>query len=787
VSDRPVDPTAAATAAAESGAGAATPGTGEEQALTRWLTLGVVATAAIVLSFPLYLVRDRLTAPSTGSDAEMATFVGREQCIDCHESAYEAWKASDHDNAMDVATDSTVRGDFTDTEFVHDGATSRFYRRDEKFFVYTEGPGGEMGEFEITHTFGWEPLQQYLVPFPGGRLQALGIAWDTERNEWFDLYPDQDIPASDWLHWTRNAQNWNGMCAECHSTNLIKGYDPDTETFSTTWSEIDVSCEACHGPGSRHVEWADMPEMARPDIENYGLLIGTSDMSTESYVELCAPCHARRTELGDYDHTSPHLMDNVLPAVLREGLYHADGQILDEVYVYGSFVQSKMYRMGVRCADCHDAHSLQLHAEGNALCTQCHRADTYDSYDHHFHQQVYQGEPSDGALCVKCHMVEQPYMVIDWRADHSLRLPRPDLTEEIGVPNACTQSGCHDDRPLSWSLRSYREWYGTARRPHYGQVFRAARNGRPDASDQLIRIAGDPLYAAIVRATALTLLEGYPGTETTEAFNQALADEDALIRYTALSSLSAGSGERYVELVSPLLFDPVKAVRVEAAARLAGVPDRMLEPYQRDALTAGLDEYVRTMAYSLDFSFAGHNLGNLYARLGDATRAERYYRAAIEVDDLFYPAKVNLAVLLNAQRRNDEAERLLRDVVRDYPEQYDAAYSLGLLLAEMNRVGEAVEFLGMASAGMPERGRAHYNYGLALQAVGRIPEAEAALRRAVATEPQNPDFLFALGDHYLRRGNARRARDVADRILDVMPGNQNALQLRAAAEAALAR
>jgi tetratricopeptide (TPR) repeat protein len=290
-----------------------------------------------------------------------------------------------------------------------------------------------------------------------------------------------------------------------------------------------------------------------------------------------------------------------------------------------------------------------------------------------------------------------------------------------------------------------------------------------------------------VRATALTLLEGYPGTETTEAFNQALADEDALIRYTALSSLSAGSGERYVELVSPLLFDPVKAVRVEAAARLAGVPDRMLEPYQRDALTAGLDEYVRTMAYSLDFSFAGHNLGNLYARLGDATRAERYYRAAIEVDDLFYPAKVNLAVLLNAQRRNDEAERLLRDVVRDYPEQYDAAYSLGLLLAEMNRVGEAVEFLGMASAGMPERGRAHYNYGLALQAVGRIPEAEAALRRAVATEPQNPDFLFALGDHYLRRGNARRARDVADRILDVMPGNQNALQLRAAAEAALAR
>ncbi len=758
-----------------------------EQELSRWLTAGVVATAMIVLSFPLYLARQRLAGTERTPESAVATFVGREQCIDCHESAYEAWKGSDHDNAMEVATDSTVRGDFDDTTFEHDGVTSRFYRRDGEFFVRTEGPSGEMGEFEITHTFGWEPLQQYLVPFPGGRLQALGVAWDTERGEWFDLYPDHDIPASDWLHWTRNAQNWNGMCAECHSTNLIKGYDADSETFTTTWSEIDVSCEACHGPGSRHVNWADMPEMARPQIENYGLLIGTSDMSAEHYVELCAPCHARRTELGDYDHTSPHLMDNVLPAVLREGLYHADGQILDEVYVYGSFVQSKMYRMGVKCADCHDAHSLALHEEGNALCTQCHRADTYDSYDHHFHQKVYQGEPSDGALCVKCHMVEQPYMVIDWRADHSLRLPRPDLTQEIGVPNACTQSGCHDDKPLSWSLRSYREWYGTAKRPHYGQVFAAARENQPEARDQLVKIAGDPLYTPIVRATALTLLEGYPSDEATEAFNQALADEDALIRYTALASLTVASGERYVELVSPLLFDPVKGVRIEAASRLAGVPAGMLEPYQQEALAAGLEQYEQTMAYSLDFSFAGHNLGNLYSRLGDATRAERYYRAAVEVDDLFYPAKVNLAVLLNSQGRNQEAERLLRDVVRDYPEQYEAAYSLGLLLAEMNRVGEAVEFLGAASAGMPDRGRVHYNYGLALQTVARLPEAEAALQRAVSTEPRNVDFLFALGDHYLRRGDAGRALEAANRILAEAPGHQAAVQLRAAAEAAQAR
>jgi predicted CXXCH cytochrome family protein len=755
--------------------------------LRRWVTAGVIATAVIVLSLPLYLVKERLVGTERGAtEAAPAAFVGREQCIVCHDQADQAWRGSDHDHAMAVASDSTVRGDFDDAVFVYRGDTTRFYRRDGTYYVYAEGPDGVFAEFEITHTFGWEPLQQYLVPFPGGRLQALSVAWDTERAEWFFLYPGRDIPADDWLHWTRGAQNWNGMCAECHSTNLIKGYDAETQSFGTTWSEIDVSCEACHGPGSRHVAWAELPPMARPDVEHYDLVVPTGDITSGAQVALCAPCHSRRTELGDYDHRSAELLDHALPAVLREGLYHADGQILEEVYVYASFVQSKMYQNGVRCSDCHDVHSLQLREEGNALCTQCHRADTYDSYDHHFHQKVYQGEPSDGALCVKCHMVERPYMVVDWRADHSLRLPRPDLSREIGVPNACTASGCHDDQPLAWSLRYYRQWYGEAKRPHYGQVFAAARAGRVEAREQLIKMAGDPLYPEIVRATALDYLSAYPGEESTEAFNLALQDEDPLIRYTALSSATAATPERYVELVSPLLFDPVRAVRIEAAVRLADAPATMLQPYQQAQRATALEEYERTMTYSLDFSFAGHNLGNLYARLGDAARAERYYRTAVEIDDLFYPAKSNLAVLLNSQGRNDEAEVLLRELVEDYAEQYEATYSLGLLLAEMERVDEAVEFLGRASAGMPERARAHYNYGLALQAVGRVGEAEAALRRALEVEPENIDFLFALADHYVTRGQLQRALALADRMIALEPDNPIGRQVKQYVEGQLA-
>lgn len=742
----------------------------KETDLHRWLAAGVVATAVIVLSLPLYLAKERFFGTQRGAVAQTsATFVGRDRCISCHEQAYEAWQGSDHDYAMAVASDTTVRGNFDNAVFVYRGDTTRFYRRDGKYLVSAEGPDGRPTEYEIAYTFGWEPLQQYLIPFPGGRLQALSVAWNTERAEWFFLYPGQDIPPDDWLHWTRGAQTWNGMCAECHSTNLFKGYDPDTKSFNTTWSEVNVSCEACHGPGSRHVAWAELPPMARPSVEHYDLAVPTGDIEAEEQVALCAPCHSRRTELGDYAHASAELLDHALPATLREGLYHADGQILEEVYVYGSFVQSKMYRSGVRCSDCHDMHSLELREEGNALCTQCHRADTYDSYDHHFHQQEYQGEPSDGALCVKCHMVEQPYMVVDWRADHSLRLPRPDLSQEIGVPNACAQSGCHDDETLAWSLRHYRQRYGEAKRPHFGQVFAAARDGRAEARDQLIRLASDQLYPAIVRATALGYLSGYPSEGSTEAFNLALQDDDPLIRYTALSGVGAATPERVVELVAPLLFDPVKAVRIEAATQLADAPAAMLQPYQQQARTTALEEYERTMTYSLDFAFAGHNLGNLYTRLGDAARAERYYRSAIEIDDLFLPAKSNLAVLLNSQGRNDEAEALLREILEDSPEEDEAAYSLGLLLAEMERVDESVEFLGRASDGMPQRARAHYNYGLALQSVGRLTEAEVALQRALDVEPETLDFLFALADHYVKRGELQRALPLADRMIALHP------------------
>jgi predicted CXXCH cytochrome family protein len=750
-----------------------------------WKIAGAVATLAIVLSLPLYAVRTGL-GPREAEDpgSAEAAFVGRERCTPCHAEATRLWTGSHHDLAMDAATDSTVLGDFDDALFEHRGVASRFFRRGGGFFVETEGPGGERGEFEIAYTFGVEPLQQYLVPFPEGRLQALSIAWDTQENEWFHLYPDEEIPADDWLHWTRGGQNWNGMCAECHSTNLRKGFDPETRSFSTTWSEIDVSCEACHGPGSRHVAWAETEPMARPPIDDFGLVVATGNVTPAEQVELCAPCHSRRAQLADYDHTATDMLESFAPALLEEHLYFADGQIRDEVYVYGSFVQSKMYRNGVRCSDCHDVHSLKLREEGNALCLQCHRADTYDVREHHFHKKVVDGKPSDGALCVKCHMPERPYMVIDWRADHSFRVPRPDLTRDLGTPNACAQAGCHDDKPLEWLLEHDTAWYGRSRPWHYGEALRAGQERQPGAAGELARLAADPLYPSMVRASALSLLAAQEDTLALSAVSVALGEPDPLLRYTAARSIAPPATPAEAERLVPLLFDPLRVIRAEAASQLAGAPEDWLKPYQREALAEALDEYRLDMAYCLDFAFAGHNLGNLSVRLGDAEAARSYYRLALAVDDLFLPAKMNLAVLENQAGRNDVAERLLREALAAYPQNTEAAYSLGLLLAEMERLPEAATYLQQAAVGEPDAPRVQYNAGLALQAVGRVDEAEAALVRALTLAPDDPAFLLALADHYLRRGRLDEAAELADRMIALNPQDRTGYEVRSAIERA---
>ena len=741
-----------------------------------WERIALIAAVVILLSPVVYLLKAQTVEPMPA--AGPAEFVGSEKCKKCHETAYNKWRGSHHDLAMDVANDTTVLGDFADANYTdpYNNVTSRFYRQDGKFFVQTEGPDGQPGDFEITHTFGAYPLQQYLVPFPDGRLQCLNIAWDVEKKTWYRLPPYVVEGPQDWLHWTRSGQTWNVMCAECHSTRLTKGYDPDTGAYQTTWFEIDVGCEACHGPGAEHLVWADKPPFAREKVENFALKIRTNRLDTSAQIKLCAPCHSRRFQLGDNQHVEGELLDVMVPQLLDEGLYYPDGQIFDEVYVYGSFVQSKMYQHGVRCSDCHDIHSLKRHKEKNDLCTQCHRAEIYDSKEHHFHKQVHNGKPSDGYLCVKCHMPGRIYMGADYRPDHSLRIPRPDLSAKLGTPNACSAKGCHADKSLAWNVEHYTKWYGETRKPHYGEGLAAGRRRKPEAEPELIRLAEDSLLPAIVRATALELLRSYPTAASQTTLAKALEDDDALIRYTAIRSLEYFDAETRLKRIAPKLYDPVKAVRMEAAMMLSVMPKEMLREDDQEAFEQGLAEYREAMLYNADMAAQRYNLGNLAVNQGDDEQAIAVYEKAIAIDDRFYPAKVNLAMLYNRQGKNREAEKLLREVVEREPELYEVSYSLGLLLAEMQQYQDAERYLGKAAVGM-NYGRAHYNHGQVLMVLNKPRQAETALQKALSLEPQNQEFFIALAQLFLKNGRPDKARSLAIETLHSVPDHIAATDL----------
>jgi tetratricopeptide (TPR) repeat protein len=750
--------------------------------MRNWKITGIIATLVIVLCIPAYVLKQQYYRQSAGSAIQPAAFVGGQKCADCHKGEYDQWRGSHHDLAMDEANDASVLGNFDDAVFEFLGVTARFYRKDGRFFVYTRGPGGKMGDFEVKYTFGFYPLQQYLIPFPGGRLQCLPIAWDAREKKWYHLNPDATIDPADWLYWTNAGQNWNGMCAECHSTNLKKNYDLASDSYQTTWSEIDVSCEACHGPGSNHVKWAELPDMARPAAENYWLVVKTSGIDSRELVELCAPCHARRAILGDYTHAESDLMDSMLPALLNEDLYFSDGQILEEVYVYGSFTQSKMYARDVRCSDCHDVHSIKTVKTGNALCLQCHRADDYDSRAHHFHKK--HGDPGEaiktadgrvlfdvgtGSECVQCHMPGRIYMGTDYRPDHSFRLPRPDLSLSLDVPNACNR--CHQDKSIQWSDDYITKWYGPGRRGHYGSTIDAGRKHLSDAPKLLTDLARDPLYPVIVRATALSLLGSNPIPHSSQTFELALADDEALIRRTAVDQLNAADLKKQTALLAAMLYDPVKAVRTEAARRMSEISEPQLDSNQKSRYQSALLEYQESMEYSADFAFARYNLANLYTNLGQPQKAIDNFRAAVRIDNQFYPAKVNLAMLFNQMGRKDETEALLQEVVGTHPELYEVQYSLGLLLAEQKKYDQAAGPLEIAANGLPGRARVRYNLGLLLQHLKRDMQAEAALLGALDIEPDNFDYLYAAADHYLKRGKLLKARDITDQMIEKHPRN----------------
>lgn len=720
-----------------------------------------------------------------------ATYTSADSCVQCHQHEHNLWSGSHHDLAMQPANEDTVLGDFDQATFTHFGVTSTFFKKDGQYFVNTDGPDGQLRDFPIAYTFGVTPLQQYLIAFPDGRYQALGICWDSRPESqggqrWYHLYPDEPIPHDDSLHWTGPNQNWNFMCAECHSTNLQKNYDLKSNTFNTTWSHINVSCEACHGPGSNHLLWAQRNERGLasndPDMGLAFRMIddgGTwqfqpgSDTAQRSIprqadatIDMCARCHSRRSAITlDYTH-GQSLLDTHQPELIRDNLYHPDGQIRDEVYVYGSFLQSKMYHSGVTCTDCHNPHSMRVYSNDNALCASCHRPDTFDTPDHHFHEQG-----TRASRCVECHMPTKTYMGIDARLDHSIRVPRPDLSIKLGTPNACNH--CHADQSPQWAQDAIVQWYGTDRsnQPHFGPTFHAAENAAPRADQSLADFADDMTQPDIVRASAIALLRNYP-TPLAYTTTQRYADnQDPMIRHAALSALEMSEPSLRIPVAFKLLNDPVRSVRLEAARVLAPVPASRLTPEQQQAIDEGIEAYIQSQLTNADRAESHLNIALVHTQRGHADLAEQSYRTAIRVNPGFAQAYVNLADLYRSTDRDEQALQLLRDAVDAGMKQGVVHYALGLALVRHGQAPDAIHAFRQAAELQPDDPQFGYTLGIALNSTGQPNQALAALVDTHLRHPKDLSTLHALMTISHSQHDLDAALRYAHKLVELNPPN----------------
>jgi tetratricopeptide (TPR) repeat protein len=697
-------------------------------------------------------------------------YVGDQSCKNCHTTEHHQWKQSDHFMSMLPANDSTVKGDFNNVTFTADGITSKFFKKGSKFFINTEGDDGKNHDFEVKYIFGHKPLQQYLVHFPGGRMQVPRLSWDVNQKKWFNQYTGQKIPSHDWFHWTGNSQNWNTMCASCHSTNLHKNYDTKTDSYKTSYSIINVSCESCHGAGQKHLGYVSSDDYKSGDkVTGSFMKLGKNSGQLEQ-INTCAPCHVRASEISPKHIDSKEIMDNYIPQIPDTEYFHADGQVDDEDYIYTSFLQSKMFSKGVKCSNCHNPHSTKLKHIGNQTCVQCHVATKYDTPKHTFHPLG-----SKGASCINCHMPGKLYMGNDLRHDHSFRVPRPDLSVKYGTPNAC--SNCHKDKSEKVLADAVIKWYGPNRKYHFADDLIPGSQLEVNSEAHLTRLINIKTTPNIIKATAAFYLGSITTPTSLNTLLVCLNHKDAQVRYRALRSLSNFPPNDWIDKAAPLVSDKVRAVRIAAADLFITLPKEKIPSQYVSAFDAAHIELVSYLRYQTDFSVGNIMLADYYLKIQDYANAESFYLKGLKKDNQINYALLNLSSLYNTVGKNDASLKMLQRALKNDATNERIYYNMALLYNEMDNKPAAEKSFAKAVELKSQNPRVYYNYGLMLNTNKKFKEAEAILKKGIAINPATPDLYYALTFVYIQTGNKEKAQQTAFQLKQLDSNNPNYQEL----------
>jgi len=740
----------------------------------------------IIPSFLYFLVILTGFMPSTTyaqGKIDHPKYVSTQACVDCHQEEKKLWDMSDHSWAWLPATKENVLGDFNNTVFKHHGVLTRFLTDADKYWIETKDEKGNLQKYEIQYAIGVKPLQQYLIEQNGGRLQVLDIAWDTVTNKWFMVFPEQqdNIPGNA-LHWAGVYKNWNGRCAECHATDFKKNYDMQTRSFASTWSEVGVTCEACHGPGQAHVEWADQPDIV--DLKAYlgitekGLLKVKGQSPAEREIQICAGCHSRRsTFTGNSPLPGSAFSDNYNLALIRPDLYHSDGQIKDEVYVLGSFLQSKMYAAGVTCSDCHNPHSGQVKTTENALCTQCHSSDgstrfpsllkkIYDSPSHHNHPVG-----TKGAQCVSCHMPETTYMAIDARRDHRFGIPNPQDSAVIGTPNACT--GCHVDENSDWAIKTLDEWFPNSKRAttEFAVIFNRVErspNLQTNVAD-LMSIAENPELPSIIRASALEKLLPYGAEVSWKTLKRYLTHESPFIRTATTRLFQQSPPNVAIANLIPRLSDKIRAVRIAAARSLITISPTHFTPDQRELFSGAFIEFQESLLASADHPSTQMGLAGLALSFRNINAAKAAIGEALIIDPQLSDAWIMRAKLETAERRPDLVEKTMKDAQAALPDSFVIFQYFGNYLASQRQYDRAISNLEKAVLLSDDDPFILTDYAAVLSQAGEYPKALTVLEDLLGKQPDNVTVLFLKANAQLELGETEQSKKTVKQLLAINP------------------
>jgi len=727
---------------------------------------------------PYNLSTNSLTTSLTQVVENKNTIADPQNCVACHQAAVSSWQQSDHAKAMNIATNKTVLADFNNSITSHYSQKARFFINKKHYFVeLTHEKKTKI--HQIKYTFGHFPLQQYLVATTNGKYQILPFAWDSRAKteggqRWFVIYENEDIKKQDRLHWQQPLQNWNGMCADCHSDGLKRNYNLENNSFDTTFDNINVGCQSCHGKMNEHTKsTATQPKSTRtqPNIVNNWLRkIGENTASWQgvkrdnTFMDACFACHSLRSPLTDGINPAAPFLDQFVPNLITPSLYHADGQIKEEVYVYGSFLQSKMYQAGVNCIDCHDSHTMKIKVPDNGLCLQCHSGEKFNQPTHTYHKA-----DSEGSQCVNCHMSSNRYMGVDDRRDHSFKIPRPDLSITHNTPNACTH--CHEDKNNIWATKKLEQWHGKPKKmPLTYQHFLNLQTGNPLTLTQHLAIINDAKLSEIIRASALSLLtykepNTIPNTLLIKHIETWVKSDKPLIRLALAQTSSLIPIEQHHRVFATLLADPFKAIRVAAANNLVGNVLVINSKVNAKTMTTALDELLAANNTNAWRGEGNLNQSMVHYRLGQTEKTIASLKRAIKVDPYFSASYINLADLYKSLGDIANETNIFQQALKAMPQNAMVHYSYGLYLIRNKQAQNAITAFKQAVKLDPNNAQYIYLYALALDSVGKTKQATMHLRIMIS-KANNPQQLAQLGLSFSQKLNDAKSYQFFNKILN---------------------